>query len=182
MFIVLHQLRGDAHEAHLAGHVLPQHVAADGAHGQEGGAATVPLLQILDGSLGVLLGVHHNVLQPCAQCDFQGHSVAAVGAHQIGHRAVNAPQAATRRLHAYLYRLGKALVLLLHLRQQVDAVGEGVHVHSELHFLRRGLLRLFTAALHPQAVAIDDVPCGVGVLLGGVQQLAVLPGLPLGGG
>ena len=93
---------------------------------------------------------------------------------------MDAPQAPARRLHAYLYRLGKALILLLHLRQQMDAVGEGVHVHGELHFLRRGLLRLFAAALHSQAVAIDDVPGGVGVLLGRIQQLAVLFGLTFG--
>ena len=44
--------------------------------GQEGGPAAVPLLEELDGALGVLLPVHHNVLQAGPQGDLQGHGAA----------------------------------------------------------------------------------------------------------
>ena len=48
-------------------------------------------------------------------------------------RAVNAPQGLLlRRLHHQLYRIGEALVLLLHLRQQTDAVFQRRRVHGQL--------------------------------------------------
>ena len=68
-----------------------------------------------------------------AQRDLQRHRVLFLCLDQAGHRAVNAPQGLLlRRLHYQLYRVGEALVLLLHLRQQADAVFQRRRVHGQL--------------------------------------------------
>ena len=175
-----HQPGGDAHEAELILHApLPELLAPDGGEGQEGGPAGVPLLQVADGGLGVLLPVHHDVLQPRSQGDLDGQGILAVGLHQIGHRAVDAPQAALG-VHDRLDRLGEALVLLLHLCQQPAAVLQCLDIHRQLDPpVRRGG-GLLLPLLHPQAVAGDDVGGGLrlipGVLQGTAVLLCLLPG------
>ncbi len=76
-------------------------------------------------------------------------------------------------LHNGFHGLGKALVLLLHLRQQADAVIHRPHVHGEFHPLIRCRRSLFLPLLHPQAVPRDDVGGGLGLLPGLFQGPAV---------
>ena len=178
-FIKGDQAGGQPHKAELILHaLLPQLAAPDGGERQEGGPAGVPLLEVVDGALGVLLPVHHDVLEPRPQGDLNGQSVLPVGLHQAGHRSVEAPEAASGLAHK-LDSLGKALVLLLHLRQQADAVVQGAGVHGQLHPLLRGGGGLFLPLLHPQAVAGDDVGHGLRLVPGVLQGTAVGPGLLL---
>ena len=134
----------------------------------------------MDCGLGVLLPVHHDVLEAGPQGDLDSQGVFSVSLYQIRHRAVDAPQAALAVTHQ-LHRLGEALVLLLHLRQQPAAVLQGPGVHGQLDAaLRRGggpLLPL----LHPQAVAGDDVGGGLRLIPGVLQAAAVLLCLLPGG-
>ena len=172
--VVPHQTAGDAYKTILSRSVLPQLVAPDGRQRQEGSAAAVPLLQELDGRLCVLLPFHHNVLQRRAQCRLQRHGIGLLCGHQSGHRPVNAPQRVfLRRLHHGLYRLVEALILLLHLRQQTDTVLLGVHLPGQLLFCVLGALRLLAAAVHSQAVTLNDILRRLGLLPGIVQRPAI---------
>jgi len=131
--VIFDQVDGQPHKAVFAADVLPQCVAPDGGHRQEGGPPAIALLQVADGGLAVLLPVYHDVLHTRAQRDLQRHRVLFLCLDQAGHRAVNAPQGLLlRRLHYQLYRVGEALVLLLHLRQQADAVFQRRRVHGQL--------------------------------------------------
>ena len=178
--VIRHQLGGDAHKAvFLVQARLPEHIAPDGAHGQERGASRVPALQEGDGLLGVGVPVHHDVLQSRAQGDLQGHGVLGVGGHKACHGAVNPGQSApVRRLHHALHRPGEALVVLLHLRQQTDAVLHGGQLPAQLFGLLGGLLGPAAPALHLQAVALDDVGGGLFLLPGIGQGGVVFFGLP----
>ena len=180
--VVADEPGGDAHEAELALHPpLPQLLAPDGGERQEGGPAAVPLLEELDGALGVLLPVHHDVLQAGPQGDLQGHGAAALHLHQVRHRAVDAPEGVPLRgLHHHPHGLVEALVLLLHLREETDPGIQVVPLHGQLEVgLVGGLLPLL-AALHPQGVALDDVVRGGGLVLSLLQlplhSAAVPPG------
>ena len=178
--VVAHQPAGHAHKAVFAVYVLPQLVAADGRQRQEGGAPAVPLLQELDGRLCVLLPVHHDVLQRAAQRRLQRHGILLLRGHQAGHGAVDAAQRVLlRRLHDGLDRLVEALVLLLHLGQQPDAVILRAHLHGQLQFGRLCRFRLLAAAVHAQAVSLDDILHRLRFLLGIVQRPAVLFGFLL---
>ena len=100
LLVIGDQIGGDAHKAVFTGHILPQRLAADGRHGQEGSPAAGALLQVTDGGFAVLLALHHNILHSAAQRDLQRHGVLLLRLHQAGHRAANAPQALfLRRLH-----------------------------------------------------------------------------------
>ena len=178
------QLGGDAHEAELGFQArLPEFVAPDGGHGQEGGAAAVPLLQKADGALGVLFPVHHDVLHAAAQGNFDGDGVFLASGHEAGHGAVDAPEDALFcGVHDHLDGLGEALVLLFHLAEEVDAGAEVVVLHGEVHLPLGGLFGAASAAVHFQAVALDDVGGGPFVLPGLVQQRLIGFGLGLGGG
>ena len=102
-----------------------------------------------------------------------------LGAHQAGHRPPDTGQSApVRRLHDGLHRPGKALVFLLHLRQQTDAVLHGVGLAAQLIRLLGGLLGPAASALHLQAVALDDVGRSLLVLPGGIQGGVILCRLP----
>ena len=102
-----------------------------------------------------------------------------LGAHQAGHRSPDTGQSApVRRLHDGLHRPGKALVFLLHLRQQTDAVLHGVGLAAQLVRLLGGLLGPAASALHLQAVALDDVGRSLLVLPGGIQGGVILCRLP----
>ena len=126
----------------------------------------------LDDGLAVLLPVHHDVLHPSPQGDLDGQGVPAIGLHQIGHRAMDALQAALCAAHE-LDRLGEALVLLLHLRQQTDTVLLGVHLPGQLLLEVLGALRLLAAAVHSQAVTLNDILRRLGLLPGIVQRPAI---------
>ena len=176
-----HQPGPQAHETEFVLHALfPELVAPDGGEGQECGPAGVPLFQVADGGLGVLFPVHHDVLQSRPQGNLDGQGVLAVGLHQIGHRAMDAPQAALGAADE-LDRLGEALVLLLHLRQQAAAVLQRPRVHGQLDPPLRGGGGLLLPLLHPQAVARDDVGGGLRLVPGILQGAAVLPRLLPGG-
>ena len=169
-----HQSGGDAHEASLLLHPrLPQLSAADGAQGQEGGPAAVPLFQIENGALGVLLPVHHDILQRAAQSDLQGHGAALVGLNEPRHRAVDAPKGPAG-LHHQPDSLVEALILLLHLCQKADPVVHGAGVHGQAHLLLPGSSGLALALFQTHGVAGDDVGGGLGLLL------CVLQGPPVG--
>ena len=171
-----HQPGRHAHKAEFLLHApLPQFIAPDGGEGQEGGPAAVPLFQEGDGAFGILLPVHHDVLQTGAQGDFNGQGIFAVGFHQACHRAVDAPEVILG-LADQLDGLVEALIVLFHLRQQADAVIHGAHIHGEFHPAVRQGGGLFLPLLHPQGVAADDVGGGLRLLLGILQGLAVGPG------
>ena len=156
--------RGDAYKPGLVLHpLLPQFLSPDGRQGQEGGPAPVPLLEEGDGGFGILLPVHHDVLHPGPQGGLQGHGTAAGGLHEVGRRAVDAPQGPLPgALHHKAHRLVEPLVLPLHLRQEPDTGGEVVLLHRQRLQEAGGVLRLFLPARHAQRVALDDVanaPC-----------------------
>ena len=179
--VIAHQTGGKAHEAELLVYAAqPQLVAPDGGQGQEGGAAAVPLLQEIDGALGVFLPVHHDVLKARPQGDLNGQGVLLIRFHEVRHRAVDAPQASLR-LHDHLDGLGKALVVLFHLRQQADAVVQGTHFHGQLDFFLTGGGGFFLPLLHPQAVARDDVAHSLRLVPGVFQGTTVGLGLPAAG-
>ena len=173
---ILHQLRGNAHEAVLLlDAALPQLLPPDSVQRQEGGSSAVPLLQVADGGLSIVLRVHHDILQGAAQGDLDGHGVLLLRGHEAGHRAVYAPQAAlVRRLHHQLHRTGKALILLLHLRQQADAILHGRRLTAQLLPLLGAFLRPALSPAHFQAVALNDVLRRCGLLTGLLQRLTVL--------
>ena len=192
------QLIPHSHKAGLPGQALglSQFPRADGADGQDGGAAPVPALQIVDDGLAVLLPVHHDVLHGPAQGGLDGHGVPVGHLQKVGHRAVDVFQPPPLGLsHDQLHRLGVALVDLLHLGEQLDPGGQGVFLHLQLHLAVLHLLRLFPAGFGPEAVAVDDVLGGVPLLhgvvvllLGGadllfrlVQPLLQFMGLPADG-
>ena len=85
-----------------------------------------------------------------------------------------------RGLHDGFDRLGKALVFLFHLAQQVDAVFHRAHIHGQAHFLVLCLLGALPAAVHFQAVAFNDVAHGLRFLAGVIERAAVGAGLPGG--
>ena len=177
LLVIGDQIGGDAHKAVFTGHILPQRLAADGRHGQEGGPAAGALLQVTDGGFAVLLALHHNILHSAAQRDLQRHGVLLLRLHQAGHRAANAPQALfLRRLHHQLDGVGEALVLLFHLHQQPDAIVQRRHVHGQLQFLRLRVSGALFATLHLQAVALNDIADRLRFLLRLVQKAAVLFG------
>ena len=154
----------------------------DGGEGQEGGPAAVPLLEEGDGALGVLLPVHHDVLQAGPQGHLQGHRVPALGPHEAGHRAVDAPQAApSGGLHHHAHRLAEPLVLLLHLREHPHAGFQVVSLHGQLDQGLPGGPLPPLAALHAQGVSLDDVGGGIRILSGVLQGPAGGFGLPAGG-
>ena len=62
---------------------LPKLVAPDGRDGQEGSPASVPLLEELNGSLGILFPVHHNILHPGPQGRLQRHGIFPIGFHKF---------------------------------------------------------------------------------------------------
>ena len=176
-----HQPGPQAHKTKFLLHAFfMELVTPDGGEGQERGPSGVPLLQVADGGLGILLPVHHNVLQSRPQGDLDGQGVPAIGLHQIGHRAMDALQAALCAAHE-LDRLGEALVLLLHLCQQAAAVFQRPRVHGQLDPPLRGGSGLLLPFLHPQAVAGDDIGGGLRLVPGILQGAAVLPRLLPGG-
>ena len=178
--VKLHQTGGKAHKAELVLHaLLPQFVAADGGERQEGGASAVSLLEEVDGALGVLFPVHHDILQSRAQGDLDGQGVFTVGLHQVCHRPVDAPQAILR-LHDNFHSLVETLVVLFHLRQHTDPVVQRAHVHGQAHFLLRGGGGLLAALVHTQRVAGDDVGHGSCLVLRVFQRAAVGFGLLAG--
>ena len=179
--VIAHQAGGHAYKAVFALQPpLPQLLTPDGGEGQEGGPSAVPLLQELNGALGVLLPVHHDVLHPGSQGDLNGHGVGILHLYQAGDGAMDAPQGVLlRSLHHQAHRLVEALVLLFHLRQEGNAVRHGLMVHGELHFpvLRRLMPLLPALQLH--GVAGDHVADGGGLLLRILQAAAALLGLGL---
>ena len=175
-----HQPGGDAYESKfILNPALAQLVAPDGSQRQEGSATAVPLLQKVDSGLGVFLPIHHDILQAAAQSDLDSQGIAAVRLHQIRHGAVDAPQAVLGLAHQ-LDGLGEALVLLLHLRQQPDAVIQRAYVHGQPDPLFTGGGSFLLPLLHPQAVARDDVGNGGGFVLRVLQGTAVGFRLPAG--
>ncbi len=173
-----HQAGGDAHKAELRLHApLPELVAPDGGEGQEGGSAPVPALQEGDGALGVLLPVHHDVLQSRPQGDLNGQGVLPLGLHQVRHRSVDAPEPALL-LADQLHGLMEALVVLLHLREEPDTVVVGSHLHGELHLLLGQRGGLLPPLLHPEGMSLYDIGGGGGLVLGVLQGSPVGLGLP----
>ena len=83
--------------------------------------------------------------------------------------------------HHQFDRLGVALVLPLHLRQQSDPGDEGVFLHLQLHVGVPGLVPLFFAGVHPQLVALDNVlhrvPLLHGVVIAAFGCAGLLSGL-----
>ena len=170
----MHQTVGHPHKTGLSLQLtgLPQLVGPDGAQGQNGGPAAVPALQVLDDRLAVLLPVHHDILHGPAQGGLNGHGILVGHLQQVGHRAVDIPQAPPLGLpHDQLHRLGVALVDLLHFGQHFDAGGQGILLHAQLHIPLPGLLRLLPAALQAQGIAGDDVFHAVPLLQGLIQLL-----------
>ncbi len=158
--------------------MLPKLIAPDGGKGQEGGPASVPLLEELDGPLGVLLPVYYDVLHSRAQGCLQRNGVFAVSLHQTRHRPVDAPQSAFLRcLHHQLDGLAEALVFLLHLRQHTDAGVQIVLFHGQLHEGAGGVLRALLTALHAQRMTLDDVGGRRRVLLGVLEGPAGVSGV-----
>ena len=112
------------------------------------------------------------MLHGAAQGGLNGHGAVVGHVEQPGHRAVNSLELAPPGLpHHQLYRLGVALVELLHLGEHVDAGLEGVLLHLELDMALLGLLGLFPAGLQPQAVAVEHILEGIPVLPGLGQLL-----------
>ena len=164
-----------AHEAVLLFHALvPEVGGAHGVHGQEGGAACVPALEVADGVFAVLVPLHHQILHGAAQGDLNGHGILVGHMDQPRHRTPDAPQAVSLGLaHHQLDSLGIALVQLLHLGQHFDAGIEVVFVHLQAAVLLLGLVQLPLPGLEAHLVAADDVSGRVPVL-GDLVQL--LPG------
>ena len=175
--VELHQLVPQAHKALFLPHALiPELAGPDGAQRQEGAPPPVPALQVGDGGLAVLLGVHHDVLHGAAQGGLDGHGAPVGHVDEPRHRAVDAPELAPLGLpHHQFDRLGVALIQLFHLGEHVDAALEGVFLHLELDVALLRLPGLLLPAVQPQAVAVDHVLEGVPILPGLIQGLAGLP-------
>ena len=175
--IELHQTGGNANESELVLYpAFPQLITADGSERQERGTSAVPLLQEIDSTLGVLFPVHHDVLQSRAQSDLNSKGIFLVGLHQIGNRSVDTPQTSFG-LHHDFYCLGEAFVLLLHFRQQPDAVIQRTHVHGQLDPLLGRGGSFLASFLHAEIVARDDIADRSGLILCVFQRTPVGLGL-----
>ena len=182
--VELHQPVPHAHEAGLVLHGgIPELGGADGAQGEEGTPTAVPALQEGDGSLAVLLAVHHDVLHGAPQGNLHRHRVGVGHVDQSGHRAVDVAEVPPLGLpHDQLHRLGVALVELLHLGEHMDPGGEGVLVHLELPVGLLGGLHLPLPGLGTHDIAADDVAQGLPVLFGLFEVGRDLPGHRMSGG
>ena len=180
----LHQTVPHAHEAWLMLHGgIPELGGTHGAHGEEGTPAAIPALEEVDGSLAVLLAVHHDVLHGAPQGDLHCHRIGVGHVDQPGHRAVDVAEVPPLGLpHDQLHRLGVALVELLHLGEHMDPGGEGVLVHLELLVGLLGGVHLPLPGLGTHGIAADDVAQGLPLLLGLLEVGGDLPGHRMGGG
>ena len=130
------------------------------------------------------------MLHSAPQGDLYGHGIPVGHMDEPGHRAVDMLQVSPLGLsHHQLYRLGVALVELLHLGEHMDAGGNGILLHLELDMGLLGGPGLLLPAVQAHGVAADDVQQGIPVLPGLGQLLpgpgGLLPGhgellLPLG--
>ena len=67
------------------------------------------------------------MLQGAAQGDLNGHAAILIGVDEVAHRAVDARECpGLGGPHDDLHRLGKAFILLLHLAEQADPVGDSL--------------------------------------------------------
>ena len=119
------QLRGQAHAPRHGQHIAllrGQRAPAHGGDGQERGAPEAVLAQVFDHALGVLVAVHHDVLQCPAQHHVQRPLQAGRDVDQVGHHAVHPGIGDAPGLHQHLLDgIVIALVVPLHLLEQLEA-------------------------------------------------------------
>ena len=170
--VEFHQLVGHAHEAGVPLRRVFHHRAPDRIQGQEGGAAGVHALEHLDGVAAVVLAVDDDVLGGRAQRGLDGEGALIIGADEVGHRAVHAPEIAPLRLsHHGLDRAGIALVILFHIRQHADAPVHAAQLDGQGGGLLTELGDHALPVLELHAAAVEDVVVLFGLILQGGQLL-----------
>ena len=170
-----HQIVGHAHKARIPFRRVLHHSSPDRVQGQEGGTAGVHALEHLNGVAAVVLAVDDNVLGGRAQRGLNGEGTLVIGADEVGHRAVHAPEIAPLRLpHHGLDRAGIALVILFHIRQHADAPIHAAQLHGQGGGLLAELGDHALPVLELHAAALKDVVVLFGLILQGGQLLCDL--------
>ena len=178
LFIIGNQLRGHAHAAGHAQH-LPllgrERAPAHRCDGQEGGPSEAVGAQVFDHALGVLVPIYHHVLKRSAQNHVDGALQLRRNVNQVRHNAVHAAVRRAPRLQKHLLDgIVVALVVPLHLPQQLHAGIGALALVLQLRDLRRQRLQTVVQCLHADVVLARKL---LKLRLARFLGLQALPGL-----
>ena len=156
LFIIGNQLRGHAHAAGHAQH-LPllgrERAPAHRCNRQEGGASEAVGAQVFDHALGVLVPIHHHVLQRTAQNHVHGALQLRRNVNQVSHNAVHAAVRRAPGLQEHLLDgIVVALVVPLHFAQQLHAGVGALTLVLQLRDLCGQRLQAVVEGLHANVV------------------------------
>ena len=115
-----------------------QRARTNGRNRQERRPAIAVLAQVIDHALGVLIPIHHHILQRAAQGHIHGALQLFRHANQIRHHAMHARTRRSARLQQHLLDgILIALIIALHFLEQLEPRTRLLPAaHQNLHFTR----------------------------------------------